>query len=88
MPFPGVILQWAADVLEPGVRRLGLVGLRGCVCLRNVCSGSGDPGPGLLAPESSGPHVLVKVWLLWLRVIFRPEMAGGHLGINPRGLAA
>lgn len=32
--------------------------------------------------KAVAPMWLVKVWLLWLRVIFRPEMAGGDLCIS------
>lgn len=56
------------------------------VCVGYVCSGSDHLRSGQLVPESSGPHVskLVKVWLLWLRAICRPEMAGGDLVLQLR----
>lgn len=59
--------------------------------VRDVCdyhSGSDNQGSGQLVLKAVAPRRLVKVWLLWLKAIFRPEMAGGDLGINPGGLAA
>lgn len=52
-----------------------------------VCFGSDNLGFGEFVFESSGFYVwLVKVWLFWLRVVFRFEIVGGDLGINFRGL--
>lgn len=48
----------------------------GYACLY-AYSESDNLGSSQLVPESSVPHV-------WL-VIFRPETAGGDLGIHPRG---
>lgn len=48
----------------------------GHACLY-TCSGSDNLGSSQLVPESSVPHVSL--------VIFRPETAGGDLGIHPRG---
>lgn len=76
------------DVFKPGIQGDDW-GVCTSICVGYVCFGSDNLGSGQLVPESSGPHVWpVKVWLPWLRTVFRSETAGGDLGINPRGLAA
>lgn len=59
----------------------GCVGVGVPIFVGYACSGSDHLGAGSFFPESSGRHTwLVKVRLLWLRAMFRPEMPGGDQG--------